>query len=85
MAAATLPVTPQILGPAPHPLRFAERFVAARGGRSAGHRLGRKALATFPTPALENRLTLARPHAGTETVLLGAATVVWLKRTFHGT
>lgn len=85
VSATTPAVAPQVFTPAPQTLLSWERLVAAAGGRLAGHRLGRKALTTFPTPTLEDRLTLPGSHASTESVLFCAATVVGLKRTFHGT
>lgn len=84
VAATALAIAPEELGPAPQPLRAWERLVATLGGRPAGHRLGRETLATFPTPPLDDRLPLARLHARAEAVLLLAASVVGLKRTFHG-
>jgi hypothetical protein len=41
-------------------------------------------LATFLAAAFENRTAPTGLHAGAETVRLGTAAIVWLKRTLHG-
>jgi hypothetical protein len=57
--------------------------LAAYAQVGSSHNLVRKALTTFPAPAIQNLATTRRTHTSAKTVFVLALAIVWLKCSFH--